>query len=169
VAERLRHLVHLVTRFLTSLVPRRPRPAELACVDAVLTSSELAVWKALSRADRVESLATLRRLPHDVARDGRWAAAALLHDAGKSASGLGTFGRVVATVRGALARGGDVDGRAGVYLRHAEVGADILQEAGARTEVVAWAGSHHDRARWPVETIPASVCAALARADGERA
>jgi hypothetical protein len=168
VAEQLRHLAHLINRFFSSLVPRRPRPAEVARVGAVLTPSELAVWDALSRADRVESIATLRRLPHDVASDGRWAAAALLHDAGKSASSLGTFGRAVATVRGALARGAEIDGRAGVYLRHAEVGADILRAAGARAEVIAWARWHHDRTRWPVASIPASVCAALARADGER-
>jgi putative nucleotidyltransferase with HDIG domain len=168
VAERARHLAHLARRFFTSLAPREPRAADVARVGAVLTSSEFAVWNAQSRADRAESIATLRRLPDDVARDGRWAAAALLHDVGKSASGLGTVGRVFATVRGALAPDAPIDGRAGVYLRHAEIGAEMLRAAGARTEAVAWAAAHHDRAQWPVGLIPESVCASLARADGER-
>jgi hypothetical protein len=43
----------------------------------------------------------------------------------------------------------------------------MLQEAGARAEAVEWAAVHHDPARWPVDRIPADVCAALARADGE--
>ena len=102
-----------------------------------------------------------------MARNDTWAAAALLHDVGKTASGLGTFGRVAATVRGHLGDPEDVGGRTGAYLRHAEIGAELLEHAGARAETVVWARTHHDRSRWPTDLIPAPVCAALARADGE--
>ena len=69
--------------------------------------------------------------------------------------------------RGHLGDPEDVGGRTGAYLRHAELGAELLEHAGARPETVAWARTHHDRSRWPTDLIPAPVCAALARADGE--
>ena len=121
----------------------------------------------MSRADRAESVATLDRLPSGTAAEPVWAAAALLHDVGKTRSGLGTIARAVATARGMVGDPARVRGRAGAYLRHAEIGAVALQQAGARAEVVAWARTHHDPARWPTELIPAPVCAVLARADGE--
>ena len=159
--------MHLVRRFCSSLVARDPDAATVARVRTILTDAEFACWRAMPRADRAESVATLRSLPPAVAADDRWAAAALLHDVGKAASGLGTFGRAVATARGAVFGADRVGGRAGRYLRHPEIGAGMLQEAGARAEVVAWAAAHHDPAHWPVDHIPADVCAALARADGE--
>lgn len=79
-------------------------------------------------------------------------AAALLHDVGKLDSGLGTYGRVVATVAGAVAgrdmarvwsesRG--ITRRVGLYLRHAELGADALRMAGSDPLTVTWAAEHH--------------------------
>jgi putative nucleotidyltransferase with HDIG domain len=167
VQRRARALVHLFTRFFTSLFARAPNDAHVAHVARVLTPAELELWQSMSRPDRAESMATLDRLPTETAANPVWAAAALLHDVGKTRSGLGTFGRVFATLRGTLGDPARAGGRAGAYLRHAEIGAEALQQAGARAEVVAWARAHHDRARWPTDLIPASVCAALARADGE--
>jgi hypothetical protein len=160
---------HLVARFGASLWAREPSPADDARVRATLTDAELTVWTAMPRADRAEGLATLRRLPPAMAADDRWAAAALLHDAGKAESGLGTFGRVFATVRGHFGDPAEMAGRSGRYLRHAPIGADRLAAAGARPEVVVWARYHHDPARWPLDQIPEPVCAALAAADGEPA
>jgi hypothetical protein len=168
VAERIRAYAHLTGRFFTSLVPRRPSAGQVARVHAVLTPAEAALWATMPRADQVESIAVLERLSPDVAADDRWAAAALLHDVGKTAAGLGVLGRVVATARGAIGDPASVAGRAGVYLRHAEVGATALTAAGARPEAIAWARAHHRSDEWPLDTIPATVCIALARADGER-
>jgi putative nucleotidyltransferase with HDIG domain len=167
VGEQLRHVRHLVERFFASLFAREPVPADVARVRAILTPPEFAIWVTMPRPDRAESLATLRRLPPAVAADERWAAAALLHDAGKGSANLGTIGRALATARGHVGDPARVGGRAGRYLRHAEIGADLLRSAGARVEVVAWAASHHAPDRWPIASIPEAVCAALAAADGE--
>jgi putative nucleotidyltransferase with HDIG domain len=167
VKRRARALCHLGARFFTSLFARAPDEAQVARVARILTPAEIELWRSMSRADRAESIATLDRLPRDTAADSAWAAAALLHDLGKTRSGLGTVARVFATARGMVGDPARVGGRAGAYLRHAEIGAEVLREAGARAEVVAWARTHHDPERWPTELIPASVCAVLARADGE--
>ena len=100
--ERVRRARHLVARFFESLVPRSPSGATLARVRAVLTPAELRLWETMPSADRAESIRTLDRLPAEVAADERWAAAALLHDAGKQASGLGTVGRAVVTAAEAI-------------------------------------------------------------------
>ena len=69
-------------------------------------------------------------------------AAALLHDVGKNECGLGTYGRVIATVSGA-AIGRDADTirawtrtrgftrRVGLYLQHPKLGGDLLGMAGS--------------------------------------
>jgi hypothetical protein len=80
-------------------------------------------------------------------------AAALLHDAGKTRSGLGTFGRVGATLA-ALVVGRERirSGRTALYLRHDELGADLLAEAGSDAFTVAWAREHHlPPDRWTVD------------------
>ena len=88
-------------------------------------------------------------------------AAALLHDVGKVESGLGTFGRVVATVIGP----GRARGRLSTYLRHDIIGAELLTAAGARPLVTTWAGEHHlPSERW---TVPPEVGAALKAADDD--
>ena len=87
-------------------------------------------------------------------------AAALLHDVGKTDSGLRTYGRVVATLSAAVA-GHDAahawsqrrgfTRKVGLYLRHAELGADQLALAGSDPLTVAWAREHHDPPeRWTV-------------------
>ncbi len=131
-----------------------------------------------ARADQVEAIAVARRLPDAIAIDDRWVAAALLHDVGKQAAGLGTAGRVLATVLAAAGRvpvevpgaGTDRPGlraRMARYVDHPRIGADRLAQAGARPEAVSWTAAHHDPTRWPGTSIPPEVCLALARADGE--
>jgi hypothetical protein len=102
-------------------------------------------------------------------------AAALLHDLGKVESGFGTTSRVLATVA-AIAAGRDrvarwasraspADGalsrwkrRAGLYVTHDRIGADLLAQAGSDYLVVTWAREHHLPAeRWTVERGVANV------------
>lgn len=170
-ARRVRspRLGHLAARLVRSLRPRKPSEADLAWVRDVLEPQEWELWAVLAPADRAESLRTARAfVASGRADDPRWLAAALLHDVGKSDAGLGTARRVLATVAAAAAGPHRVGGRMGRYLRHAEIGARMLRAAGARPEVTEWAAVHHDPSRWTDCAIPAEVCEALARADGER-
>lgn len=95
-------------------------------------------------------------------------AAALLHDAGKVDSGLGTFARAGATVwAGALGRerAAAGAGRAARYLRHDTIGADMLHRSGADPLTVAWAREHHRPEReW---SVPIVVGRALKAADDD--
>jgi hypothetical protein len=170
VGRRLSHARHLSVRFVQSLSPAPPSPADEAWVATVLGPGELQIWRRLSPPDRRHAVGVARRVqqagavPHE-----RWVlAAALLHDCGKLDSGLGTFGRVGATLwaaargRGRAAVG---PGRVARYLRHPEIGAALLREAGAHPQTAAWAAEHHLPAgRW---TVPPATGWALKEADDD--
>jgi hypothetical protein len=165
------HLPHLVRRLLASLRPGGPGPAEESWALAHLSDGEARLWRRLSGADRRHGIAVARRAGaalgggRDV--DRAVIAAALLHDAGKVESGLGTFGRVLATVailglgrervETWAARRGPV-GRAGRYARHPALGGLLLAGAGSEHLTVAWAAEHHLPAeRWTLERDLAGV------------
>jgi hypothetical protein len=170
------HALHLIRRFVGSLWPFGPPPADEAWVASTLTGDELKLWHRMSRADRRHAVGVARRveraLGHESEREVL--AAALLHDVGKVASGLGTIGRVLATVVGlgggrAMAvewsKAGGITRRVGLYLRHDEVGADMLTLAGSHPLTVAWARQHHQRREdW---AVPAAVGSALKAADDD--
>lgn len=169
---RTARLRHLAGRFFTSISPRRPDPGDREWVRSSLSPAEYAVWSTLGRADRTESVAVGRRaaewLPSGA--DPVWVAAALLHDVGKTEAGLGTPGRVLATIVGDVGgreRMARRSGRFGTYLRHAEIGAERLRRAGARSETAAWAAVHHRPGDWVAAGVPESIGRVLARADGE--
>ena len=113
-----------------------------------------------------------RALGHEATRPVL--AAALLHDVGKVESGLGTYGRVVATLSAKVAgpdmatRWGRQRGfvrRVGLYLQHDRLGRDLLALAGSDPLTVAWAREHHlPPADW---TLPARVATALKDADDD--
>jgi putative nucleotidyltransferase with HDIG domain len=163
---------HLATRFFGSLRVRPLRPADLELVRATLRGPELACWERLGPADRAESVATARSAilalgPHS---DEKWVAAALLHDVGKAETGLGPFGRSVATVTAmglGRRRVRSWTNAFGRYVDHDELGATRLREAGARREAVEWAAVHHRPKLWATTDIPPAVCHILAEADGE--
>jgi hypothetical protein len=186
---------HLAGRFFGALRPGGPSPADRAWVEAVLEPGEFALWARQPGHDQRHSAGVARRVeaalaagPH--AGDTRWLACALLHDIGKLASGLGIPARVLATLvgratDGAVAARGTggappttaagaaknweerpgLRRRIALYLRHPELGADMIQLAGGRAEVAHWAGAHHDRARLDPTLLPASVVKALVAAD----
>lgn len=161
--------MHLAKRFATSLSHRNPDASDEAWVEARLLPEELVLWKRLGSADRRHAIAVARAA---VERIGTRAerpvvAAALMHDIGKLESGLGTFGRVAATL-GGKARGRDrrpANSRFARYLRHDELGAALLAEAGSDPLTVAWAREHH----WPERewTLPTALAAALKAADDD--
>ena len=92
-------------------------------------------------------------------------AAALLHDVGKVEAGLGTFARVPATILGLVGGRTRWRGRLGTYLRHDQVGAELLRAASSDPLTVAWAAEHHlPPERW---TVPREVARVLKAADGD--
>jgi len=163
--------LHLARRFVRALWPGRPRDTDVAWVESVLTPAELAVWRRLPNHDRRYSIRVARRVERALtgtehARDPRWPAVALLHDIGKLDSALGVVGRAIATVAGAMRPATRLSaGRFGRYLRHDDIGADLLRGADARDEAVRWAAAHHHPDRFEATGIPAPVAAALDAAD----
>lgn len=167
---------HLVGRFVTSLWPLGPAAADEAWVRGILSEPEHRLWRQMSRADRRHAAGVARRVERQLGDEATPAvlAAALLHDVGKVASRLGTYGRVVATLAGMAAGRGMAEAwsarsgftrRVGLYLRHGELGADMLAIAGADPLTAAWAREHH---RPPDQwTVPAAVGAVLKAADGD--
>lgn len=169
-------LGHLASRFAGSLLPVGPRPEDAAWALDHLNEGEREVWARMCKVDRRHAAGVARRaaLTLGDAATTEVVAAALLHDAGKVVSGLGTMARVVATVAAAVAgreaaeswsqRSGPAR-RIGLYLRHPVLGAELLATAGSHPLTVAWAGEHHLPERcW---TVPPSVGRALKAADDD--
>lgn len=167
---------HLVKRFFGSIVPLGPRAADREWAVEQLLDGEIDVWRKMSRVDRRHAVAVARRvqmaLGHEATRPV--VAAALLHDCGKIVSGLGTYGRVIATLSAKLAgtdqavAWSETSGftrRVGLYLEHPRLGAELLGLAGSAPLTVAWTSEHH----LPPEdwTVPAPIGQALKAADDD--
>jgi len=155
---------HRIRRFVGSILPHRPDESDLDWVAQQLSPTELRVFERMSVRDRSHSIRVARLAASEVDRldgDTAWMVpAALLHDAGKQVAGLGTYGRVVATLSGWLGGAGmgpvwaqrrGMTRRVGLYLQYPTLGADLLAVAGSDPRVVAWAREHHlDEDRWSV-------------------
>jgi putative nucleotidyltransferase with HDIG domain len=172
---------HLTRRFAGSLRRRPPAADDLAWVESVLGPDAFALWCRQPSYDQRHSLAVARGVQAELAGsaladDPRWCACALLHDIGKLDARLGVYGRVVATLAGAVAghemadawseRGGYTR-RVGLYLRHAELGADRIRLAGAPEEAARWAAAHHASPPPDDLGIPERVVTALAACDDD--
>jgi len=136
------HPWHLVRRFVTSLSAAAPPSDDENWADEHLLPGERALWLHLSNQDRRHSIAVARRFDaaHDDATRAQ-IAGALLHDIGKIECGLGTFGRVAATILGPRTA------RFRAYHDHEEIGARLVAEAGsdpATVELVAEAGPAYE-------------------------
>lgn len=174
-------LAHLSGRFVRALSPRAPRADDVAWVETVLTPDGFVLFRRQPNHDQRHAIGVARdvqvRLADTTyADDPRWLSAALLHDIGKLDSRLGVYGRVVATVSGAVAGREHAEAwsassgftrRVGVYLRHAELGADRIRIAGEPEEAAVWAAAHHDPSTWPELPIPEPVVTALDEADND--
>jgi hypothetical protein len=146
--------LHLAKRFVSSLRPGGPPAADLEWVGAVLSEAEFELWSRMRGPDRRHSVAVARRVERSLGHEAtsEVLAAALLHDVGKTVSGLRTYGRVIATLSGKVAghhmahRWSNARGfvrRVGLYLRHPEMGGDLLAMAGSHPLTVAWTREHH--------------------------
>jgi hypothetical protein len=174
-------VIHLSGRFVRALWPGPPRGDDLAWVETVLTPGGYAVFRRQPHHDQRHAIGVARDVQArlagtEFADDPRWLSAALLHDVGKLDSRLGVYGRVVATVSAAAAGRehaqvwSDSTGftrRVGLYLRHAELGADRIRLAGEPEEAARWATAHHDPSTWADLPIPQPVVAALDAADND--
>lgn len=163
-------------RFFGSILPIGPSKTDAAWASANLLEGELDVWRKMSRTDRRHAAGVARRVERALGADATRPvlAAALLHDCGKTASHLGTYGRVVATLSAKLAgheqavawsetRG--FTRRVGLYLEHPRLGAEMLGMAGSAPLTVAWAGEHHlPPEEW---TVPVAIGEALKAADDD--
>lgn len=118
--------MHLIKRFVQSLSTRDLDAHEVEFVGCLLSPGELRLWNAMSLPDRRHSLKVLDRfvsfLP-DATRGERVGVA--LHDVGKIESGLGTCGRVLATIVGPRTK------RFVAYHDHEAIGARLLRECGS--------------------------------------
>jgi putative nucleotidyltransferase with HDIG domain len=164
---RAHHLIHLAKRFFGSLWPGGPPPADEAWVSSILRPGEVDLWRRMSGADRRHAVGVARAVGSD---DRTVTAAALLHDVGKIDAGIGTFRRAAVTAatlvvgreRVVRARPG---GTASRYLRHDEIGAGLLRDAGADELTVTWAREHHlPEKSW---TVPADIGRRLKAADDD--
>lgn len=168
---------HLARRFFGSVNAKELESDELSWVRDHLLETEFALWLRFGVADRRHSYVVARRVVKllDEKATRPVVAAALLHDIGKTATQLSTLERVFATLAGSQAtfdqkRSWSTEngwlGRAGSYLMHHELGAEMLTEAGSDPLTVAWARDHElIHTEW---TLPEEISDALWRADNGR-
>ncbi|MFZ4518786.1 MAG: HD domain-containing protein [Microthrixaceae bacterium] len=175
---------HRARRFARSLLPAGTTAEDEAWAAARLSPAEAKAFAAMTANDRLHSLGVARGVVAHLDRLGmadgdeeaRWiVTAALTHDVGKAVAGLGTYGRVVATLSGwvgghdmaehwAETRG--FTRRVGLYLQYERLGADLLAVGGSDPRVVAWAAEHHlPEEDW---TVPREAGRLLADADDGR-
>lgn len=167
---------HLVKRFFGSVLPIGPSSADASWAEAQLLDEELGIWRRMSAQDRRHAAQVARRVERSLGAEATRPvlAAALLHDCGKVVSGLGTYGRVIATLS-AKAAGRDIamawsetrgfTRRVGLYVEHPRLGADLLGLAGSAPLTVAWAAEHHlPPEEW---SVPQEIGAALKAADDD--
>ena len=148
--------VHLAKRYWWA-VTARPLSSDTAeWVSSVLLERELDLFRQMSASDQRHHVQVARRFERrlSVEPPRPWLAAALLHDVGKLVCGLGTTGRVAATLVGRRRRG---DGRVARYYRHEAIGASLLLAAGSAPDTVALVG------HWP--EAPVNAMSALLWAD----
>lgn len=170
------NLGHLTKRFFGSLWPAGPSRENEEWVSSVLTEDEVKLWRRMSRADRRHAVGVARKVERQLGNEASTpvVAAALLHDVGKVAAGLGVYGRVVATLAGAAAgrtmaqawtQGKGFTRKVGLYLRHPDLGGDMLALAGSDPLTVTWAREHHSpEEEW---TLPPAIAHALKAADDD--
>ncbi len=122
----LKHPHHLALRLVTSLSGHPPDTAEEVWAESQLLPGEIRLWRQMTNQDRRHSAKVARRFvaarPEATRAE---VAGALLHDVGKIECGLGTWGRVVASVVGGRTE------RFRTYHDHEYVGSQLAAAAGS--------------------------------------
>ena len=148
---------HLTTRFFGALSNAAPAPVDVEWVEGILTPDAFEMWQRQPNHDRRHTIEVARGVQAELAGtpyadDPRWLACALLHDIGKLDARLGVYGRVVATMSGAIGGRDMADAwsersgftrRVGLYLRHPELGGVRIRVAQGPEEAARWAEAHH--------------------------
>lgn len=123
---------HLAARFFGSVLPTPPAVQEEVWAEEHLLAPEIALWRKMSNQDRRHSTKVARRFvgvrPEATRSE---IAGALLHDVGKIDCGLGTWGRVVASIVGARTD------RFRSYHDHERIGAELAAAVGSDPATVA--------------------------------
>lgn len=170
--------LHLVGRFFATLWPAGPSSGDEQWARVQLLPSEIELWIQMWRPDRRHGVAVARRVQESLGDEATRPvlAAALLHDVGKLDSNLHTYGRVVATLSGAVVRHDEeiirdwtrtrgYTRRVGLYLRHPRIGGDRLGIAGSDPLTETWAREHHMAPEdW---SVPSHIARALKDADDD--
>jgi hypothetical protein len=129
-------LIHLVRRFVGFVVARPLSPVEQAEVHDALEPDLRRLFFAQPVPDQRHALDVARRAGGGPER----VEAALLHDVGKTGCGLGAVGRSLATLWSFS--GLPIWGSWRTYLEHGEIGAQLLETAGASDLTVAFTRQH---------------------------
>ena len=122
---------HLAARFFVSLSNAPAEAADIEWVQSQLLPGEWALWRQMSNQEQRHTVTVARRFvgvrPESTRAD---IAGALLHDVGKIECGLGTWGRVAATVVGRRGR------RFTLYHDHERIGSELAEAAGSDPDTV---------------------------------
>ncbi|MFB0901665.1 MAG: hypothetical protein QMA93_02245 [Acidimicrobiales bacterium] len=159
---------HLAQRTLWSLRKPAPDPEGERWLLSLLTPAESVLYRQMAAVDRAHAINCARVVE---SLGAEVVVASALHDVGKTQSGLGTAGRVAASLAGVVnyeqARSWGskpgLRGQVALYLDHSDIGSAELQMAGASKLAVAWAREHHLQAEQ--QTIEPDLAAALKAAD----
>jgi len=176
--------MHRVQRFARSVFSTAPSPEQIAWASSFLTEPEFRLFLRMPNVDQSHCVGVARSVAANLDRvdleesdpAAVWLmAAALLHDVGKSVSGLGTYGRVVATLSETLggsemgahwAERGGMTRKVGLYMQYPQLGSDLLALADSDPRVTAWAAEHHlPPEQW---TLPLNCALLLQQADDGR-
>jgi hypothetical protein len=125
-------MAHLARRLASSLSHRPPSTDDEAWARTWLTDEEAVLWAEMPNADRRHAVEVGRRFQaRRTDADRAEMSGSLLHDVGKGQSGLGTWGRVLATIVGPRTR------RFRQYHDHEQIGANMAAQVGADPATVA--------------------------------
>jgi putative nucleotidyltransferase with HDIG domain len=146
---------HLARRFIGYIASEPPTGGEIVHVRSQLDPELFELFIMMNAQDQRHAIDVAGRID-----DAALVEAALLHDVGKSVTHVGAVGRSCATIAGALSI--PVTGSWEMYLDHGEIGAAMLERAGASPVAVAFARFHPGP---PPDGIPPEQWHALEAAD----